>query len=234
ITEDRFITEIPGIVLYIRKKDGDKLEDVRLYTLEKNRIKTRTSASSGLILFDPVTKSLRLQLSEVLTEAQFGNLAHDEDLIGPPTLEKPPEWQPAYSGMFTTDPFDLAPLIKAERKPKLSEMDFRELAHERRQLEARGISTSPVRVQIHRQISFSFACFAFTLIGIPLAIQAHRRETTIGVAIALGLVLVYYGFLILGEALAAREHLYPHLILWYPNFLFQALGALLLSRASRG
>ena len=260
ITEDRFIDEIPGMILYIRKKNGEELEDIRIYNLKTNEITERVSAATGKIVFDPEKQTISFELFDVLLEHRYeADPKDEENLIGPPVSiftegppievavttepdgvqhveppEKAPEWQLLKMGAYTSPPQDLAPLFRAERKPKLSEMNLGELIRERDERESQGISAMPVRVQIHRQLAFSFACFAFTLVAIPLAIQAHRRETSIGIAIALGLVMVYYAFIIVGDALETKEHLQPHLILWIPNFLFQTIGALLLHRANRG
>jgi len=117
-------------------------------------------------------------------------------------------------------------------KTNMSDADIGSLMHDAEKIRNQQINET--RVAMHREISFSFACFGFTLVGIPLGIRVHRRETNIGVAIALGLVVVYYGFTMLGSSLAGRPQLHPEFILWVPNLLFQAVGAVLVWRANKG
>lgn len=258
ITEDRFIDEIPGIVLYIRKRDGDTIEDVRLYTLEKEKgeIVSRISAAKGRIIWDQQNNTIAFELFDAVTEGRrirteeireptaalaatnlLGTNAVAELLTAPPLgriigSTRIVEWE-FIRGTLTSSPIDLSALASGERSKRLSEMSFGELRAELKKRREQAVSVTPVLVQLHRQIAFSFAPFAFTLVAIPLGIRAHRRETSIGMAFALILALIYYSFLIISEALQAKSEVYPHLIVWIPNVIFQTLGAALLWRANR-
>ena len=55
-----------------------------------------------------------------------------------------------------------------------------------------------------------------------------------GVALGLGLVVVYFSFFSLAESFELDPQYMPHLIVWVPNFLFQLVGGILLWRANRG
>jgi lipopolysaccharide export LptBFGC system permease protein LptF len=151
---------------------------------------------------------------------------------------------------------DLGAARKSSRAKKLGDMTYRELTQmlaELEQLVEQPLPVGPpeaktgkklpqktsdiidlVRVQIHRRWAFSFACFGFTLLGIPLGIRMHRRETNIGIVAALGLMAIYYALIIFADSLSDRPEFAPHLLMWLPNFLFQAIGAVLLWRANRG
>jgi len=260
LTEDRFIDEIPEMIVYFHKREGDTLEEVCVYKLdkvEKNRIVSRTRAARGRILWGPNRESIAFELEDAIQELPH---ARDMDIhepgaavaatnfLGTNILQSVlsntapgrvfakshvEDWYFAQAGTATTEQKSIRRADRSDRPSKLTEMNFLELREALRKGRAQGVDVTPILVQMHQQVAFSFASFGFTLVAIPLGIRAHRRETSIGMAISLLLALVYYGFLVLGKALEMRTHLHPHLIVWIPNLLFQTLGVVLLWRANR-
>ncbi|HXG46695.1 MAG TPA: LptF/LptG family permease [Methylomirabilota bacterium] len=245
LPEKTFIKDFPGRIIYVGRVKGNELEDILVYTVDRDgRVETQFRASEGTLKPDRERRTMTVQLRDVWRVSW----REDERDRGVPVHA---------AALEITE--SLAP-VGAKKRRRLTDMTFLELRQELRQIERqiglgpvearptreqlaarletlrkqRGDLTLPIRVQMHRQVSFSLACVGFALVGIPLGIRGHRRETTAGVAAALVLVVVYYGFIILGEALETRPEYFPHLIVWVPNFLFQAVGIVLLWRANRG
>jgi len=244
IPEKTYIKDFPGVIVYVSEVHGTNLEDVLIYEMRRNRVEGYCRADEGSIQFDVTNRVITVVLYNA-TRVFFmeGHRLPQTQTAG--TVEFP------YTNV----------MVKAEKKRvDLDNMTFMQLRQELRSLE-QGLQSvtplnkmpveqlrqrmkqlttqrkdlaTPIRVRMHRQVAFSFACVGFTLVGIPLGIRAHRRETTFGIAMALLLVILYYSFFILGLAFETRPHLAPHLILWLPNFIFQAVGAVLLWRANRG
>ena len=136
--------------------------------------------------------------------------------------------------VFNLTPSFAGKMPRIDIEPDLSEMTHFQLRDELERVRRGGLAEGPVVFHLHRQMASSFACFGFMLVGVPLGIRAHRRETSLGLAMALGVAMVYYLLHALAQSLETRPEYYPHLLNWLPNFLFVALGGWLFFRANRG
>ena len=242
LPQDRFLTFGKNTV-YVGGNDGHELSDILVF------IQPDSTNSFEFVIKAPrgVLEVSNQQVTLRLFDARSVQRRVGEE-----------NWIPGVTGNLAVvlpSPADNS----SDKKPQLTDMTFGQLQAELRRLERRFSQadtgemepdemrkwaqelqnekqdvTMPVRVQIHRQVASAFACFGFTLVGIPLGIRAHRRETNAGVAMALALVFIYYSFVIVGQALQTHAEWAPHLIVWLPNFIFQSAGAVMLWRANRG
>lgn len=230
------IYDFPGYIFLVGGNHDGNLEDVRVFVLEnETNVSMWLHAPQGKMESNLTNKEIYLHLFEVRGVSKRGGI------LSTPEFRSPNLY-----------PTNTATFVQSE--PKISDMTFWQLQAKARNLERLNLPADTnalpqelnaqfhemvglieqTRAEMNRQIAFSFACFGFALVGIPLGIRMHRRETNVGIAIALVLVLVYYSFIILGESLSARPEFAPHLIFWLPNFIFQAVGVVLLWRANRG
>lgn len=204
-----------GVWVYIGKRDGKLLQNIQVSRMKDGEVVERTNAERGAVRYDEAGQRLALDLEGVLRLQKFKD-----------------DWYPIAAEEFSVD-FDLEEVRRQLRDPKPSEMTFVQLRLKIMELDLKGVESMPERVHLNRQISGSFACVGFVLVGIPLGLRAHRRETIAGVAIAVLLVCVYYGLAVFAQSLETRAALRPDLLIWAPNALFQIVGAALLWRANR-
>ena len=241
LPEGRPIYDFPGHIVFIGKNRKNNLEQIYLLKLktDTNLPEFTVYAPSGRLETDPDKQQMVLYLSNAVsvyssTTPVMGNVIYSFKLdTSQKVMGKPGISDMTLEELLT----ELSVLENRLHLPLPSpDQGTADDAQVRKRLlqKQRSDMTEPIRVQIHRRVSFSFACFGFTLLGIPLGIRMHRRETNVGVAVALGLVAVYYGMVIIAESLSNRPELAPHLLMWLPNFVFQAVGAVLLWRANKG
>jgi len=239
LPEGRMIKGFKDIIFYIGKNRGGKLQDVMLYQYEKQTNPVMiVHAPRGSLEQDIPNKRIFLHLydAKALSFNQGNTMPAGGDVVIQLDATREKKETPRLSDMSFSQLWaeleDLERRIKLPPPKNLTSAQMRDLRA--RMLKEKADLTSPVRVHIHRQVAFSFACFGFTLVGIPLGIRVHRRETNVGVGIALLLVAAYYSFILLGVALDTKPQYAPQLIVWLPNFVFQAVGAVLLYRANKG
>jgi len=98
--------------------------------------------------------------------------------------------------------------------------------------EARRVEKTRAIIEANRRVAIAIGCFTFMLVGIPLGVKSHRKETSIGMVLSLVIVFAYYIFIIIAESLADYPNLHPNLILWLPMIAMQLFGIWMIHRSS--
>jgi lipopolysaccharide export system permease protein len=218
------LRDFPGYEIYVGAKKANIIEDVRIMALDdKGNVTSRLYAEKGTVKGDPVSRKLTLDLYRVTGDLR--------DASDPTNLRK------VRTGT-TADRYpielDIGAAFKQARVTRsLQDLPFGELRDEIQRLRDSGMYPASALMEAHQRVAAAVACVAFTLIGIPLGIKTSRRETSIGIALSLGLALIWYLVLVLSNTLRNRPYLFPEAILWTPNLIFEMLGVWLLWRVSR-
>jgi lipopolysaccharide export system permease protein len=222
LDEGRFIEDFAGLTVYIGRRDGETLRRIRIYDERTPGIKREVRARTGVMRVATNGTDLVLDLFDVRVDP------FSDDRPGP-----------AFCSRWST----VIPDALRTRRPTMraDDMTFGELWERMRnpaayygpmEPEERAGQRMVFHVEFNKRLALSFACVAFVLLGVPLGIKAHRKESSIGVAISLGLVFNFYLFIIVAENMARYPALRPDLVVWLPVVISVLLGAWLMERAN--
>jgi LPS export ABC transporter permease LptF len=219
---DQVIDQFPGRRIYVGKKEGNKLENITVFEMNDKALPVKvTYARTGMLEADLANKQLLMHLYQARYQ--------ERDSKDPLNLHKIRDGINMAEG---TLPISLEELYEKEKKrPSRSALSIEQLLEQLKSENKRERSAS--RTEINKRFSFPFACVAFAIIGVPLGVTAHRRETSIGFAMGLIVATTYFLFVIIGDTLRGNPHAHPELLVWFPNVLFIVLGVLLFRRLAR-
>ncbi len=228
---DKVINEFPGNKIYVERNEGAKLYNLFVYVMNPDSVPIKVIfAKNGWLETDREHRQLLLHIYngryEQRDDREPENLARIQQGI---TMEE------------STLPISLVELEEKSRKRKgLSQATIPELMQRMNEEDPnksekqKAQEKTATLTEVNKRFSFSLASFAFALVGVPLAITAHRRETSIGFLLSLIVAFVYFFFIaVVPDLLRNHSNAHPEMIVWFPNALFIGIGAILFYRLSR-
>ncbi|CAN5472025.1 LPS export ABC transporter permease LptF [soil metagenome] len=215
---------VPGHRIYVGSKEGNVLTNFHMVQLSGKRAVVYVSAKSVVVVPSDDGNGIDLEM-------------HDVEMVRTPEAgegekQNMDEKETPVAG-FYTHPISLEKLAEKAtrvRPSALSNAELRAYADEPETDEKERIG---LLFEIQKRYSFSFACFTFLLVGIPLGITAQRRETSIGFVLSLMVAAAYFTLIIVAETFKKDPSAHPHLLVWLPNILFLTLGGILFWRLNR-
>jgi LPS export ABC transporter permease LptG len=134
---------------------------------------------------------------------------HTFDVSTFPTLSEPPTY------------------FKKEVKQS-SEMNYEQLRRYIHDLQQSGFDVVRLRVQLQKKLAFPIITLVMAVLAIPFSLSAGRRGAITGVAVAVGIAVVYWTVAGLFEAMGNISQLPPVLAAWSPDVIFALVGGYLI------
>jgi lipopolysaccharide export LptBFGC system permease protein LptF len=103
-------------------------------------------------------------------------------------------------------------------------MNYDELRAYIHDLQQSGFEVVRLKVQLQKKLAFPVITLVMAILAIPFALSAGRRGAVTGVAVAVGIAVVYLMVSGLFEAVGNLGQLPPAVAAWAPDILFGLLG----------
>lgn len=219
---DEVIDQFPNRKIYVGKKNGSALEDLHIFEMNADHLPIRVIyARKGTLEVDKQNERILLRIFDARYE--------ERDRSDVNNLKKMRYGITMREGVI---PISLEELIqKATSNQKPNQLTLDQLRDALEQ-ENNNVSVA-LRTELSKRFSNAMAVLTFVLVGIPLAISAQRRETSIGIALSLVVAFTYFIFIVLTDNVKNNPRLHPEILIWLPNILYLTLGGTLFVRLAR-
>ncbi len=237
----RVIDDFPKVKIYFEEKEGNWLRDLIVLDFSNPRVDRMITASKALVTSEgrDVVLDLHGMTVDPLDENNPGMARATrfqyrvKDALKDRTYkrrEKDFRFFEILSEIRLAKADVKDPQAAAERRAREGRAKgavAKELKLVKKSLKSQ---LSNLRTEFQKRLVFAFASICFVLVGVPLGIRAQRRESSIGIAIALVTALGYYLVVILMTSLEKNYAVRPDLLIWLPVALCAALASCLIPK----
>lgn len=237
----RVIDDFPKVKIYFEEKEGNWLRDLIVLDFSNPRVDRMITASKALVTSEgrDVVLDLHGMTVDPLDENNPGMARATrfqyrvKDALKDRTYkrrEKDFRFFEILSEIRLAKADVKDPQAAAERRAREGRAKgavAKELKLVKKSLKSQ---LSNLRTEFQKRFVFAFASICFVLVGVPLGIRAQRRESSIGIAIALVTALGYYLVVILMMSLEKNYAVRPDLLIWLPVVLCAALASYLIPK----
>jgi len=220
---DEVIDQFPNRKIYVGKKEGSTLLNLYIFETNPQNLPMRVIyARRGTLEVDKKNEQILLHVFDARYE--------ERDKSAPDDLKKMRHGITMREGVFPMSLEDL--LRKAQNGQRPNELTLDELHEAIQQTTDKG-DDAAFKTEVSKRFSNAMAVFTFVLVGIPLAITAQRRETSVGIALSLIVAFSYFITIVLTDNVRHKPDLHPEYLIWLPNIVYLTLGAILYTRLAR-
>ncbi len=223
----RVIDDFPKAKIYFGAKEGNWLYDLIVMDYSNKKVDRMITASKALVTSEG--RDVSLDLYDMTVDPI------DEEH---PTMARANRFQyyikdALKEAKYNKKSKDLRTreMLEAIRNMKLQAKsasgDSRTKGTERN-LRKRDLSV--LKTEFSKRFVFAFASICFVLVGVPLGIKSQRKESSVGMAISLGISLGYYMLVILMLSLEKHFAIHPELLLWLPVLACFAISSYLIPK----
>lgn len=252
LNSSQSVTKLDKVQLYIEHREGDELKGLHVYPIVKgadmaSNFDAIHAESATIGEFDLKTRLLELTLKNARIERSGGPLT-DMPAIGVMPLQvhipirdqrklKPnrftnSEISYVLNHIVTTLQLDMQTLERYEHNAAAhpafpcAEQLWAEVRKDVNYYSAMRTKKNLLAFQTEgvQRASFACACIVFSLIGVPLAITARRKDTSTGFAMGILVAAVYFVALVFCELSRKSSGITPYIVLWLPNVLCAAFA----------
>ena len=223
----RVIDDFPKVKIYFGSREGNWLRDLVVLDYSNPKVDRMITAEKALVAEDGCDVNLELYRMTVdPIDENHNSMARAERFVY--TMKGVINGKKYNRKGKDFRFFEMLGRIRSQRKALAGMKTQTRVEKEGLRFERRYLSE--MLVELNKRFVFAMAAVCFVLVGIPLGIRSHRKESTVGMAVSLAVSLGYYLVVILMLSLEKNYKLHPEMLIWLPVAACFALGAKLMRK----